>query len=267
MIRLFCILIAVLCYNICMRYSSFFIFVFSLILSHPSLAQDKPDWSGKSVLHKGNLNERIQKRSAIANPQYEFHARNALREQPAQFDFSNFRRLYSQTRQYDPIGEDTLNRLSEITYNIEHAKDKEDYQRNMDRYQNLILNHMANLDVVMQASALAKRDKRYGDTQFFTWLKRGLIRNLMNSGDGMTLHGAFDIVTLGEEPILFRYLGMRSKSSKSSKEGFAYYNMHDAISLEDGKEYTIFVDTTYMMKFLEAKSNLTQSPTYDILKR
>ena len=47
-------------------------------------------------------------KSYLDTPYYNQMARDALKNKPARFDFMKFRIFYARTRQYDPIGEETL---------------------------------------------------------------------------------------------------------------------------------------------------------------
>jgi len=126
---------------------------------------------------------------------------------------------------------------------------------------------MAHLCVVLQASALAKTDRRFGDPEFFTWLKAGLIRDLILSGNGNSLREAYDIITLDEEAVLFNYLAMQPIETLSRREGVVYYNMHTAINLKDGVKHTVFVNTSFPMKYLETKTEKEKFYTKPIYKR
>lgn len=201
------------------------------------------------------------RQSSFANPHYNKMARAALREKPARFDFMQFRVTYAQTSQYDPIGKDALRELNSLAYTALHESDPERAQGALFAYQAMVSTHLANIDVVMQALSLARQDKRFGKPAFFEWMRDGLIKTVMISGDGYTLQGAYDIVTLNEETILLSRLGLKPLESRAVKEGFVYYTMHDVLDVNTDERRTVFVNTTIPMKYLEA---LTEEQKKDL---
>ena len=209
----------------------------------------------------------IQRNAYNAGPQFDYMAREAVFNQPYQFDFTQFRRYYAETRQYDPIGDKTIDEMLEIAYHIQTAKTREDFKAYMDEYQNLLLRHLAHLRVVVQALSLSKTDKRFGNPKMFKWLKAGIIRDVMISGEGNTLNNAYDVITLTEETVLFNYLGLRQLKTTPNNEGGLYYNMHDVQNLKTGKEWTLFVNTSFPMKFLEAKAKMQKGFTFDLRRQ
>lgn len=235
------------------------LFIFSLFIcsaAHDAHAQTRSQVP-RSI-------EEIQKQSYRANPQFEMMARAALNERPHKFNWMRFRREYSQTRQYDPMGTETIDKLHKLAFTLDTTKNANEYKAALSAYQNLIMEHMAHLGVVMEALALSKTHERYGDPKFYRWLKHGLIRNVMISGDGYTLQGAYDVITIAEETILFNYLGMRQVSTVSNQEYQKYYNMHSTVLLKDGQEYTIFVNTSIPMTFLSAVETMQEGFSVDL---
>ena len=206
----------------------------------------------------------IQKNAHSSGPRYESMVRAALNEMPHRFDFTRLRRYYTDTLQYDPVGEDVMNQMTELAYHIETEKDPKAVQEYQDEYQNLIMRHMAHLGVVMQAASLSRTSKKFGDYKFYKWMKAGLIRDLVISGNGYSLRDAYDIITMAEEPILMNYLGLQPLKMISNTEGRKHYNMHDVRKLETGQEFTLFVDTSLMMKFLTAKAEMQEGFSIDI---
>jgi hypothetical protein len=206
----------------------------------------------------------IQEYAYISTPQFEAMARAALNQQPPRFEFTSFRSKYSQTRQYDPMGTETIDRMHKLAFTLDTTKNADEYKAALNEYQNLIIQHMAHLGVVMEALALSKTHPRYGDPKLFKWLKHGLIRDVMISGDGYTLKGAYDVITIAEETILFNYLGMRQVDTQPNREFNKYYNMHSTALLKDGQKYTIFVDTTIPMTFLNAVEEMQEGFSIDL---
>lgn len=186
-----------------------------------------------------------------ANPKYDFMVREASRYQGDNFRFGLFRGYYKDTRQYDPIADDIVDEMFGYSYVAQTETDPEKVEKAMQAYQKLVLEHLANLRVVAQASSLSKLDPRFGNADFFKWVMRGLIADINNSGDGKKLQSAYHIITLSEETVLLGQLGVKPIGVKAANEGYYHYNMHEVEDLKTGQKSTVFVNTTIPMRFLE----------------
>ncbi len=207
-------------------------------------------------------------RDYTSTPYYNKMARDALKSRPPRFDFMKFRSLYSRTRQYDPIGEKALKTINDLAYIILHDEDPERVKTALFAYQVEVSNHLAHIDIVMLALSLSREDKRFGKADFFEWMREGLIRTVVISGDGYTLSGAYDVITLSEEVILLNRLNFKPIGVQAAKEGTVYYNMHNVEDMQTGQKRTVFVNTSIPMKYLEAvKEEREEVFTLDIRKQ
>ncbi|MCC6597858.1 MAG: hypothetical protein IT559_03625 [Alphaproteobacteria bacterium] len=202
-----------------------------------------------------------------STPIYDHMARAILRKYPQNFDFMRFRQLYAQTRQYDPISEDVLKRMDQLSYTVSSEQDPQKSGMALLRYQALVADHLANLGVVMRAAALARADKRFGNPDFFQWVRAGLMQSVTISGTGNTLEEAYDVITLAEETMLLYTLGLKLEKSLPRHEVAVYYNMNEVLDRRTGKRKTVFVDTTQPMRFLEAQKKLQKSRNFDLRNR
>ncbi len=199
-----------------------------------------------------------------ANPQYEFMARRAFQVYPKEFDFMEFRAVYSETRQYDPIGEDTLARMDTLSYTVMTEKNTEKSGMALLEYRALVADHLAHLGVVMKALTLARQDKRFGNPDFFRWVKAGIMDTVMISGTGKSLREAYDVVTLPEETALLYTLNVKLLKADPRNEGMIWYNMDDVEDLRTKEHWTVFVNTTYPMRFLEEQQQARSGPKLNI---
>jgi hypothetical protein len=187
----------------------------------------------------------------ISGPQYMTLVHLAISKRPKNFEFGTLRALYPLTPQYDPIGEATRKKIVNLAFTIENDPDTEKRKKAFEEYGETVSQHLANIDVVSQALILSQQDKIYGDPKFFEWVRTGLLRSIMNSGDGRSLHGAYDAMTLGEEAFLMNILGLTVLKSESEHSGVIYYNMHQVRDKKVRMPYWMFVDVTYPLEFLE----------------
>jgi hypothetical protein len=203
-----------------------------------------------------------------ANPQYDAMVRTAMSKKPAQFDFMRLRSLYAQTRQYDPIGDDTVKTLTGFAYQALNEKEAKKAEVALFNYQQTIASHLANLGVVMQALALAREDKRFGQVGFFEWVRDGLIKSVMNSRRGRTLSDAFAVVTLPEETVVISSLGLKLLKTVPVQESRIYYNMNEVLNPRTGEKWTVFVNTSIPMRFLQLQQeDLKNLRNFDIRRQ
>lgn len=186
----------------------------------------------------------------IANPRYEFMAQQAKQYMSNVFQFRQFRGYYAQTRQYDPIGDQTVRQLQTYAYQALNAEGSVQNEALMN-YNELLFQHLANLQVVVFALAMSGDNSQFGNPVFFRWLRDGIVLSIMRSGDGKSLNGAYDTITMAEENVIFNQLGLKHIATISAHEGYYYYNMHDVQALRTGQNSTLFVNTTIPMRFLE----------------
>ena len=204
----------------------------------------------------------------MAEPRYRAMVNDAHINRPHDFDFMQFRGLYARTRDYDPIGKRTMKRLNALSYAALSAEDANIRDTALMNFQAVVDQHLGNVEVIMLALSLSRRDRRFGNKDFFEWMRDGLIRTIVYSGDGKSLRGAYDVVTAGEEAILFHHLGMKRLKTTSNREHRLYYNMHDAQDLKTGRERTVFVNTSIPMRYLDAiTEQRKRNYTIDIQKQ
>jgi len=211
--------------------------------------------------------EQVTDRSYYANPKFDFMVRAAMNSMNDNFRFDRFRSLYTQTRQYDPLGDDTIKEMQNLAYTIQNGETQDDKLEALEAYRNLVMMHMANIRVVAQALSFTKLDKAFGRADFFTWLRKGLIRDVMNPQDGKSLKTAYNVVTLTEETVLLGQLGVSILATSAAQESQIYYNMHEVEDLRTGQKSTIFVNTTRPMRYLNAKYKQSGGGSFSILRQ
>lgn len=185
-------------------------------------------------------------------PHYRAMVRQAM-EKSAQFNFMSFRSQYTMTPSYDPVDAAATDLLN-YAYLIQSSTDSAEEKQLLDEYSQILAAHLGNLDAVTQALALGRQDKRFGDPGVLGWLRGGIIRSVVASGDGQSLAGAYDVMTLGEETALLTSLGYKIVESHAVRESTIYYNVYKVIDPRKGQAKNIFVNTTTPMRRLEAQS-------------
>jgi hypothetical protein len=190
-------------------------------------------------------------RSFISGPKYKAMTRDAVKNRPDDFDFTRFREHYVFTTDYDPMGEDTKSQLVKYAYTLQTSDSERDIKDAEDDYSRLILKHLANIEIVVLATSLAKTDKRLGDYTFFQWLSQGLMASVFQFGDGNTLDHAYVIITPLEETLLLKHKKLLSKNIEMIPTPSYYYNIHTAQNMITGQEQDFFVNVTYPLAKLK----------------
>jgi hypothetical protein len=170
------------------------------------------------------------------------------------------------TRHYDPVADDTRRKMLNLAYKIENEKDEAKIKEALDSYTQLVIAHLGNMKIVLQAQALARQDKRFGDPAFFQQVHAGLLRNVMLSGDGSTLLEAYHVITPEEEVALLAALRIKVLQTHYAHSGIVYYNMHDYIDEKKNTSRSIFVNVTRPMKHLDLQRR-DNAIIYNIPKR
>ncbi len=192
------------------------------------------------------------RKTFMANPAYQMMAREVV-TRPKNFNFGSFRTYYAESSQYDPLGDLTKEWLLKYAYIVQTEKDPVRRDKALRDFGEKLSQHLANIDAVMQALVLSQQDRRFGDPEFFEWLRYGLVNSVQKSGDGGSIFRAYDIVTIGEESALLNQMNVQVLETKSEESGGLYYNMH---TVKDGihpQSYTVFTDVTLPMRFLDRK--------------
>jgi hypothetical protein len=184
-------------------------------------------------------------------PYYDVLVREIMTEQPRFFNFGYLRQRYTEIAEYDPLGDKARDEILKRAYVMENSQDRAAVKNATEEYDALVRTHLGNLGVVAQVLALAKQNKLFGDAALFERIRNGLFDDVLNSGDGETLIGAYDVFVLAEEVMLLSELKVDVVHTGARESGGTYYNMHSVVDRKTGRPYTIFVDVTKPMRYLE----------------
>ncbi|MCK5285579.1 MAG: hypothetical protein KAJ86_08355 [Alphaproteobacteria bacterium] len=217
-----------------------------IFLAIPCTAQDAQQ--DKSFISKHNMHGT----NFLAEKHYN-QLTHDLINNTINFNYGNYRTQYTLSKRYDPIGDIANKTLLDIAYKIQNEQNPEEIKKAQIAYRTHIMNHMANMTVVLQALLLSYEDKRFGNPKFWKKLRNGLLKSVKDSGNGRTLSSAYHIITSMEETMLLRLLRVKIIKTTSSHSGILYYNMHEIEELNTKVRKTIFIDTTQPMDYLALK--------------
>lgn len=221
--------------------------VLLIALTVPAAAQDTAQ-SRRIPIDRSALRQL----DVTALPFYRHMAETAIRQRPDSFDFTAFRGHYSGTPQYDPLAESITNLMIRLSFEIKDKKDSAGSQKLLQDYANLVGDHLANIDVVTLAETLARDDVRFGDPEFYLWLRRGIMKSVLQSGDGKTLARAYDVITAGEETRLIAALGIQNPVRAERESAGLFYTIVDYADQKTGAKRSVFINTSVPKSFLLA---------------
>lgn len=198
--------------------------------------------------------------SYFFQPQYNQMVRTAVLTWPKPFNFRQMRAMYSRTRQYDPLGEGILKKLSDLSYAIETDKDPASRDRKFGVFQGLVLDHLGNIDVVLQALAMARRNSGYGDSGFYEWVVKGTETEILMRRHGRSIKDSYVLITMADEALIFNRLGVKSTYAELVSDGKRFYYIHLAENLKTHEQFELYTDASIPMRVLKARHNDTETP-------
>lgn len=189
--------------------------------------------------------------ASMYQPLYNQAVRRAVVAWPVPYNFRQMRNYYIRTRQYDPLGEDTLSQLRALSYAVEQAKTPEEKEQKAGAFKDLALDHLGHVDVMLQALALARENPIYGDPDFYQWVLKGMEEDMLARHKGRSLKDAYFIITFADQALLMNRLKVKSVFSEVVGNERRFYTIHLVEELEGGKQYELFFDTTFPMRRLK----------------
>ncbi|HRQ61158.1 MAG TPA: hypothetical protein PLO23_06575 [Alphaproteobacteria bacterium] len=190
--------------------------------------------------------------AATYQPLYNQAVRRAVVAWPVPYNFWEMRDYYIRTRQYDPLGEDTLTKLRALAYETEQAKTEADKAKKAGEFKDLALDHLGHVDVMLQAMALARENPLYGDPDFYQWVLKGMEEEMLTRNKGRSLKDAYFIITFADQALIMNRLKVKSVFSEVVGNDRRFYTIHLVEELKSGKQYELFFDTTFPMRRLKA---------------
>lgn len=168
----------------------------------------------------------------------------ARRDDDAEKYLGAIRSYYPYTPQYDPFPDRLEDRLMALAFEAQKEGDVEEMREALKEYNGFVQDHLANVDVVFWATSLSEQDARFGNSQFYKWVRKGLVKSMTEGRDGRTPDKAFHIVTFGEEAVILGRIRGKHLGTDLRMAGERHINIHDFEDPETGKIFKIYVDVT-----------------------
>lgn len=214
----------------------------------------------------GTEQNTLPRKTGLADITYEHLVDRLLFDRPERFNFMELRAQYYQSRFYDPLAQKPVEEMQRLAYLVQTDKNPNKVVGALADYNSILRTHIANIAVVSQALSLSRQDARFGDTKQLERIKKGLFDSVLVSGDGMSLQGAYDVITMDEEIMLMRHLNYDVQKVEPVESGIIFYNMHFVIERGTDHTFVIFVNTTIPMTYLERQKS-AQGQAVNLRKR
>jgi hypothetical protein len=205
-------------------------------------------------------------RSVLSRPTYEHYAQLLMDGRTDDVDFMTLRAYYADVDYYDPLSQETLEKMLGFAYVMESEEDTEKVLAAQAGYEALLQQHIANIAVVSQALSLARHNPQFGNVRHLEKIRNGLFQSVISDGDGKSLDRAHVVVTMEEELMLLNHFGYEVLDTQSNEEGLYYYNMHSVVERKTQIPYTIFVNVSFPMRHIN-RDRQNQKYILDIFKR
>lgn len=182
------------------------------------------------------------------NPVFDFKVRQAYVGRSENFNFYELRQLYTSTSQYDPTSEKTLNTLHEQAYRAQSTSEEKEKNAAFSAFKDLVLKHLANIDVILLAIYYARQDPRYGEVDFYEWVRDGLVYSIGRYEKGETIRLACNIMVLGEEALLFSTNDLKILDTEFISGSRGFYHLHLVEDTKTGKKREYYTNISAPME-------------------
>jgi len=211
--------------------------------------------AGQSTTHAQSIDSLPNE---IANLRYRTMVNEIMRAKNLSVDFSILRLYYTDSDFYDPFGSEPADKLVNLAFEVVNTDNEEKKASALSNYNNVLYKHLANVGVLSQAIALTREHEELGNLDQLIKIRERLLENIRNSGTGLSLDAAFDIITMDEEFFLINSLGLELMHTENVQEGRTFYNMHSVYDPRKDAAFTLFVNINKPMEFLEKQRRLRE---------
>jgi hypothetical protein len=144
----------------------------------------------------------------------------AKRSDPT-LDFKELRMAYTETKDYSPYSNDR-----EALRAVVAALVSKEYDKALTQADKILSSNYVDINAHFGAFAAHKALQHADQSAFHRFMFDGLLKSVVNSGDGKTEETAFIVISTDEEYVLFDFLGLRpTGQALVNKDGHSYDKM------------------------------------------
>lgn len=166
------------------------------------------------------------------------------------YNFGPITQAYIKSKYYTPEPQQIIDSLYEHAFNAQNPKLSTTQKSNaLQKFQSIIQQHIGNLDIINVALSLVSQDQNLTSGSIYTedvlkWIKRGLIRRLMFSGNGNSVKSPYSIVSPSEESLILQRKGVTLINTEEIVARGMYFRIHLVEDQKTGKPQKIYINFT-----------------------
>src|SRR3972149_11080329 len=169
-------------------------------------------------------------------------------QNPEVADFRALRLAYAESPGYDPYDPP-----ADVEESVSRALTEGDVEGAVQAIRREL--EPDSLDIVTHSMA-ALAYKRTGDdanAAFHMTFANGLVRSILDSGDGLSFSTAFVVIDVGEEYAVLQLLGLEPVSQSLKADGEHQFDVVECVNPETGENLEIFFNVDIPMRYLQSR--------------
>jgi len=176
-----------------------------------------------------------------AKPSYESLLERIHKSDPAA-DFTALRLAYADAPPKDAGGNDP-----DVSRSMFSAMRDKKYGKAIEYAERIMKGNFVDIDAHLVASAAYKEKGDAEKEKFHRYVYEGLIKSILNSGDGKSQETAFTVISTEEEYVVLRVYGLVPGSQSLLSAKGHYYDRLDAINPKTNEKVTLYfnIDRPY----------------------
>jgi len=176
-----------------------------------------------------------------AKPSYESLLERIHKSDPAA-DFTALRLAYADAPPKDAGGNDP-----DVSRSMFSAMRDKKYGKAIEYAERIMKGNFVDIDAHLVASAAYKEKGDAEKEKFHRYVYEGLIKSILNSGDGKSQETAFTVISTEEEYVVLRVYGLVPGSQSLLSAKGHYYDRLDAMNPKTNEKVTLYfnIDRPY----------------------
>jgi hypothetical protein len=150
-------------------------------------------------------------------------------------DFGALRRSYAQTEEYNPYGDDR-----DIRSAMSKALEAEQFEQAIEAAQTVLKKNFVDLDAHLVCRLAYEQLGNPEKAGFHDFVLKGLLRSLVNSGDGKSPEAAYRVIHISEEYVVLDLLNLVKKEQRLVGLNGHQYDVIAAVHRETKEERTLY---------------------------
>jgi hypothetical protein len=169
-----------------------------------------------------------------SKPSYESLLELVKKGDPAA-DFKALRLAYADNPPKDAGGTDP-----DVSRSMFSAMREKNYAKAIESAEKIMKSEFVDINAHLVASSAYKEKGNGEKEKFHRYVAEGLIKSILNSGDGKSQDTAFTVISTGEEYVILRVYGLMPGSQSLESSKGHHYDRLDAIDPKTKEKVTLY---------------------------